>query len=404
MTGGRAEFVVGPPQAGERLDRALAALAGVARAQAQRWIEDERVRVNGALARASLKLAEGDRVLADPPEAAPSVLAAEPIALTLLQLATQHRYAVIEMGMNHAGEISKLVQIAEPDIVVCTMVGRSHIEFFGTVEKIAAAKEEIYETASAKATRIYNLDDKMTVKMYEKALKKFNQSPVLTFSSQNAVADVHFKIENFSLKELHIKGFISGESGEARVPVFGKHNLTNLLAAATLSLAAGLDPQEIWQGLTKCKTNWGRNQWLETKHGVQILFDAYNANPDSMKALLNNLEGIKIAGKKIGVFGQMGELGNLSKELHEQLGEMIGQSDMNEVFFYGADCEAFKAGIKRTNSAMKLMAQGSYSEDLGKKLKSLAVNGDLVIVKGSRSAKMEKIILPLEPIGFSEKY
>ena len=84
MTGGRAEFVVGPPQAGERLDRALAALAGVARAQAQRWIEDERVRVNGALARASLKLAEGDRVLADPPEAAPSVLAAEPIALTLL--------------------------------------------------------------------------------------------------------------------------------------------------------------------------------------------------------------------------------------------------------------------------------------------------------------------------------
>ncbi len=326
------------------------------------------------------------------------------VPLTLLQIEKNHEFAVIEMGMNHAGEIADLVKIAEPDIVTCTMVGRSHIEFFGTIEKIAAAKEEIYETASAKSTRVYNLDDKMTLKMYEKGLKKFTESQVLTFSSENAAADVYFKIESLSLKEIHIKGSISGETGEVRVPVFGRHNLTNLLAASALSLAAGLDPQEIWHGLAKCKTNWGRNQWLETRQGVQILFDAYNANPDSMKALLNNLEGIKVAGKTIGVFGQMGELGKLSAELHEQLGELIGGSDLNEVLFYGADFKSFTAGIKKTNPSMKLTVQESYNETLAEKLKSIAASGDLVIVKGSRSAKMEKIILPLEPIGFSEKY
>ncbi len=326
------------------------------------------------------------------------------VPLTLLQIEKNHEFAVVEMGMNHAGEITDLVKIAVPDIVTCTMVGRSHIEFFGTIEKIAAAKEEIYETANEKATRVYNLDDKMTFKMYEKAVKKFTNSRILTFSSEDKSADVYFKIENLSLKEIHLKGSISGESGEARVPVFGRHNLTNLLAASALSLAAGLDPQEIWQGLAKCKTNWGRNQWLETKHGVQILFDAYNANPDSMKALLNNLEGIKIPGKKIGVFGQMGELGTLSAELHEQLGELIGRSALSEVLFYGVDFKSFSAGIKKANPAMKLTVQENYNETFAEKLKSLTAQGDLVIVKGSRSAKMEKVILPLEPIGFSEKY
>lgn len=325
------------------------------------------------------------------------------VPLTLLQIEKSHEFAVVEMGMNHAGEITELVKIAEPDITVCTMVGRAHIEYFGSIEKIAEAKEEIYEAASPQATRVYNLDDKMTYGMYERALKKFNQSRILTFSSTNATADVCFKIESINLKEIHVKGYIAGEPGQARVAVFGKHNLTNLLAAATLCLAAGLDPQEIWQGLSKCKTNWGRNQWLENQSGVQIIFDAYNANPDSMAALLANLEGLKAEGKKIGVFAQMGELGALSTELHQQLGERVGQSDFDEVFFYGADCKSFGDGVKKINSKLKLNLQEDYTPDFSTKLKSLVHKGDLVVVKGSRHNKMERMILPLEPIGFSEK-
>ncbi|MEK6773726.1 MAG: UDP-N-acetylmuramoyl-tripeptide--D-alanyl-D-alanine ligase [Bdellovibrionota bacterium] len=343
------------------------------------------------------------------------------VPLTLLQLERSHEFAVVEMGMNHAGEITELVKIAEPDIVVCTMVGRAHIEYFGSIEKIAEAKEEIYEAASFGATRVYNLDDVMTAKMYEKAMKKFSGNggsidgdvggSILTFSIENATADVYFKIQKLSLHEMHLKGYIAGEPGEAHVSVFGKHNLTNLLAAATLSLAAGLDPQEIWQGLGKCKTNWGRNQWLKTKSGIEIIFDAYNANPDSMTALLANLSDLQWGGsgsgagggKKIGVFAQMGELGKLSAELHQKLGAEIGGSIFDEVFFYGEDHEAFRKGLLRANSKMKLHCQVGFDSALALRLKETAGQGDLVVVKGSRSNEMEKMILPLEPIGFTEK-
>lgn len=325
------------------------------------------------------------------------------VPLTLLQLEPSHQFAIVEMGMNHAGELTELVKMAEPNIVVCTVVGRAHIEFFGTREKIGEAKEEIYEAASSETTRVYNLDDDLTAKMHSKALQKFSQSRVLTFSSENAMADVHLKIISLGLQEMHLKGYIAGQPGEVRVPVFGKHNLTNLLAAATLSLAAGLDPEEIWQGLARCKTNWGRNQWLETKSGAQIIFDAYNANPDSMNALLDNLSDLKWNGRKIGVFAQMGELGHLSTELHEKLGEEVSHSMFDEVFFYGVDHEAFAAGFKRSQKSPKLQSQKEFTPELALALKKSVGPKDLVVVKGSRSNKMEKMILPLEPIGFSEK-
>lgn len=325
------------------------------------------------------------------------------VPLTLLQLEHSHEFAVVEMGMNHAGEITELVKIAEPNIVICTMVGRAHIEYFGTREKIAEAKEEIYESAAPTAVRIYNLDDDMTIRMHEKALNKFSQSRILTFSSENAMADVHLKIVNLGLREIHLKGYIAGEAGEIKVPVFGKHNLVNLMAAAACSLAAGLDPEEIWQGLGHCKTNWGRNQWLETGVGAQIIFDAYNANPDSMTALLENLADIEWKGRRIGVFSQMAELGELSRNLHEKLGEQVGRAGLNEVFFYGKDHKAFCAGVARVNPGLKMHAQAEFTNDLAAELKSVAGADDLIVVKGSRSNKMERMILPLEPVGFSEK-
>lgn len=325
------------------------------------------------------------------------------VPLTLMQLEPFHEFAVVEMGMNHFGEITQLVGIAEPNVVVCTMVGRAHIEFFGSIEKIAEAKEEIYNASTAQATRVYNLDDAMTAKMHERALKKFSQARLLTFSAENATADVHLKIVELGLQEMRLKGYISGEAGDVKVPVFGKHNLTNLMAAATLSLAAGLDPEEIWQGLGRCKTNWGRNQWLQTRGGVQIIFDAYNANPDSMSALLSNLAEVQWKGRRIGVFAQMGELGNLSAELHEKLGEQVARSGFDEVFFYGNDHKDFIKGVTHVNSKLKVKAQAGFTEDLALQLKNTVGPADLVVVKGSRSNKMEKMILPLEPIGFNEK-
>lgn len=264
------------------------------------------------------------------------------VPFTLLQLDPQKQVAVVEMGMNHAGEITELVHIAEPDVVVCTMVGRAHVEFFGSIEKIAEAKEEIYNAASEKALRIYNLDNPQTQAMHQKAIGKYSSEKILTFSSLNPRADVFFEIARMSMKEIEIKGHIQGITGSAKVEVFGAQNLTNLMAAATLALSIGMTAQEIWQGLSACKTNWGRNQLVHLKSGAQMIFDAYNANPDSMKALIENVSLLQVNGKKVGVFGQMREMGTASPSLHEELGLRVAQAGFDKVYFVGEDQESFK--------------------------------------------------------------
>lgn len=325
------------------------------------------------------------------------------VPFTLLQLDPEKEIAVVEMGMNHAGEITDLVRIAEPDIVMCTMVGRAHIEYFGTVDAIAAAKEEIYEAAKPEATRIYNLENEWTRKMHAKASHRFPKAKVLTFSSENSKADVHLKITELTMRDLEVEGHFQGHAGKIRVPVFGAQNLTNLMAAGAAALAAGLKPAEVWQGLAHCRTAWGRNQFVNLKSGAEMIFDAYNANPDSMRALLENMKLLKNEGRKIGVFGQMRELGNQSPELHQEIGEKAGASGFNEIYFIGEDASAFAAGVKKAGFAGDLKTDRDYSDGLGRSLAQNLRSGDVVVVKGSRGTKLERFVIPCEPLDFGNK-
>lgn len=325
------------------------------------------------------------------------------VPFTLLQLDPNKEVAVVEMGMNHAGELTELVHIAEPDVVVCTMVGRAHVEFFGTIEKIAEAKEEIYNAASDTAVRIYNLDNTQTHNMYVRGREKFPQSKILTFSAEDPRADVHLMISSMNMHELAIKGTIAGFAGTARVQVFGAQNLTNLMAAATLGLAVGMTPEQVWAGLPHCKTNWGRNQLVHLKSGAQMIFDAYNANPDSMKALIDNVKLLTVPGKKIGVFGQMREMGSASADLHRELGERVGLAGFDKVYFIGDDAEAFTQGLKAANFKNPENIQKDYTEEAGKDLAQSLKNGDIAVVKASRGTKLERFVYPCEPLDFSEK-
>jgi UDP-N-acetylmuramoyl-tripeptide--D-alanyl-D-alanine ligase len=323
------------------------------------------------------------------------------VPLTLLQLDPQKEIAVVEMGMNHAGEITELVKIAEPDIVCCTMVGRAHIEHFGTIEKIAEAKEEIYETASPTSTRVYNLDNPLTRKMYEKAQRRFPQARLVTFSSQDPKADVYLKLEAMGLQSLKVAGHIEDEDGEVVVPVFGAQNLTNLMAAAAIGIAAGLDPEQVWTGLGHCKTIWGRNQLLELKSGAQMIFDGYNANPDSMKALLDNVKILTIKGRKIGVFGEMLEMGSLASSLHEELGELVGKTGFDKVYFIGASHEAFEKGLKKSGYKNVFNIAKDFKDETAREFANNLRPGDMAMVKGSRGMKLERFVLPCEPKDFS---
>ncbi|UOF01033.1 UDP-N-acetylmuramoyl-tripeptide--D-alanyl-D-alanine ligase [Bdellovibrio reynosensis] len=325
------------------------------------------------------------------------------VPFTLLQLPPTKDVAIVEMGMNHAGEITELVKIAEPDVVVCTMVGRAHMEFFGSIEKVAEAKEEIYEAASTNTLRVYNLDNAQTHNMFVKASEKYPKEKLITFSSEDPRADVHFVISSMSMTELTIKGKIKGKEGAARVQVFGAQNLTNLMAAASVALAAGLTPEQIWNGLPQCKTNWGRNQLVHLKSGAQMIFDAYNANPDSMKALIDNMKLLSVPGKKVGVFGQMRELGNESAALHEELGTWVGSAGFDKVYFIGDDFSAFKNGLSKSGFSKPASVEKDFQESSGKDLAELLREGDIAVVKASRGTKLERFVYPCEPLDFGEK-
>lgn len=324
------------------------------------------------------------------------------VPLNLLEMPIDTEVAVVEMGMNHAGEITELVKIAEPNIVVCTMVGRAHIEFFGSIEKIAEAKEEIYLAANSNSVRIYNLDNSQTKKMYDKALKEFSKDKILSFS-ENQTANVQMKITQMTMSSLTLEGQINQVSGKAVVNVFGHQNLTNLMAAAAVGLATGMTPTQIWKALESCKTTWGRNQLVHLRNGAEIIFDGYNANPDSMRALIENMSLLTTSGKKIGVFGQMRELGGLSKQLHTEVAELIGRSKLDSIYFVGEDAESFKKGIENSNFKGNINIQTEFTDQIAKKLSTEIQKGDIVLIKGSRGMKLERFVFACEPLDFEAK-
>lgn len=324
------------------------------------------------------------------------------VPLTLLQIPTDAAFAVVEMGMNHAGEIRELVKIADPDVVVCTMVGRAHMEYFGTQKKIAEAKAEIYMDSREDTTRVFNQDQDLTFDMMYPIAKKYPASRMLSFSELNKDADVFFKIDEISASGLKISGNIAANWGAATVPIFGKHNLTNLLAAANLAFAVGMPAEKIWQALPACKSTWGRNQFVESAIGVKILFDGYNANPDSMKALLENMLLLKTEGQKIGVFGQMKELGAEAPEMHRELAIAASMSGYDFIYFIGENFQDFEAGLKHTDFK-NYKVDADLTESMGQHFVTHIRSGDLITIKGSRGAKTERFVELCDPINWEKK-
>jgi UDP-N-acetylmuramoyl-tripeptide--D-alanyl-D-alanine ligase len=325
------------------------------------------------------------------------------VPMTLLGIPQDAEFAVVEMGMNHAGEITELVKVAKPDVVVCTMVGTAHIEFFGTQKKIAEAKSEIYLESEPYTTRVFNQDQDLTFDMMYPVARKYPDSRMLSFSERHNEADVYFKIEELRMKEMKISGIIAGVKGEATVAVFGKHNLTNLMAAATLAHACKMPPEKIWAALKACKTAWGRNQFIETTSQAEILFDGYNASPDSMRALLENVPLLSNSGKKIGVFGQMKEQGSASQQVHTEIGELVGKSGLAQIYFIGEDHASFKIGLEKSGYKGEQLIAPDFNEEMGRRLENSISAGDVILIKGSRGAKTERFIPYCKPLNWVAK-
>ena len=312
------------------------------------------------------------------------------VPLTLLELRPHHKLAIVEMGMNHAGEIDLLTKIALPDIVIVTNVGRAHIEFFDSIDGIAQAKEEIYEAAPKGATRIYNLDSQYTATMRARAP---GGCKILTFSSYARDVDVSFKERVLTLDYVEIQGVIGKDPGQVKIPSFGRQQVSNAMAASCVALACGLDAPLIWKGLSLCKSGWGRGQVVDLESGAKLLFDAYNSNPDSVAALLENFAKLSCRGKKYIVFGDMLELGEQSKLLHTQMGEMIADVGVEGVLLIGARARDVENGLKSRGFRKTIVVSETYEEKLATSFGAVLETGDMVVVKGSRGMHLERVIL-----------
>ena len=300
------------------------------------------------------------------------------VPLTLLKLRQQHKFAVVEMGMNHRGEMAYLSGLAKPNIAVITNAAHAHLEGLGSVEQVAHAKGEIFGGLHEDGIAVINADDPYCRLWRDRAVPH----QVMTFALENS-ADVtadYQTIESGSLVSMKTK---EGEI-EMRLPLLGKHNVMNAVTAATASLAGGASLGDIQRGLEKLTAIAGR---LEVKTGIsgaRILDDTYNANPDSVTAGLEVLR--EANGEKVLVLGDMAELGEASEDIHRRVGELARRIGVSRLFTVGPLSRHAAAAFGKSGRHFK-----GHAEAVDALLDVL--HGDMtVLVKGSRSMHMEKVV------------
>ncbi|HEY0940821.1 MAG TPA: UDP-N-acetylmuramoyl-tripeptide--D-alanyl-D-alanine ligase [Steroidobacter sp.] len=304
------------------------------------------------------------------------------VPLTLLQLTAEHRYAVIEMGASHLGEIAHLASLAEPTIGIVTNAGAAHLEGFGSLQGVANGKGELFQSLPTEGVAVINADDK-----YASLWRDMRTADrVLTFGFEQPADFVAHKVRE-----------VSGETGfridfdlvtpdgtlPATIPLAGLHNLRNALGAAAAARAAGTEVAQIVSGLAAMKTVAGRLELKPAINGAFIVDDSYNANPSSLKAGLDAMRAF--GGKRWLVLGEMRELGDASNELHAEVGRYARQAGIERLLAVGEGAhfavEAFGPG-------------GQWFADVDaliRDARSSLTTGVAVLIKGSRSNRLERV-------------
>jgi UDP-N-acetylmuramoyl-tripeptide--D-alanyl-D-alanine ligase len=276
-------------------------------------------------------------------------------------------------------------------------VGRAHIGELGSQAKVAEAKEEIY-LACPKAIHVFNMDNEWTIRMQSRS-----HSQQICFSAFRNDVDVHFRAQRLSIDGLDIIGQIRDTSGHTWVHVLGRQNTGNLMCAASLALTVGVAPETIWKALANIKdTAWGRNQVVPLTNGARLLFDAYNANPDSMTALLKNLYEMDLRGRKFLVIGDMKELGQFTAAAHEEAGARAASVGFEGIWYVGENSKSFMRGMEKVGKPKMFISSPGCDPKIANEFAANLKAGDIVAVKGSRSMQLEKAVenWPLEtPLG-----
>lgn len=306
--------------------------------------------------------------------------------LTLLRLRPEHRYAVIEIGMNRPGEIAALSAIAGPDVAVVTNAGHAHLEGLGTTGAVAVEKGQIYHALRAGGVAVINADQP-----YAQAWRRAWGGRVITYGLE-APADVSARFAlTASGSNMSVSGPFDGSPLAMTLSVLGRHNVANATAAAAVALACDVPPPAIIAGLEAMRPVHGRLESQAGLHGMQLIDDTYNANPDSARAAIDVLANV--SGERFFVLGDMAELGPQAARLHEELGTEAVAAGLEHIWTIGALAAHASAAAGH---------RGRHHEDFGSLIHHLqqAAHPDcVVLIKGSRKMGMERVVSALREEG-----
>jgi len=319
------------------------------------------------------------------------------LPLTLLSREDDQRAAIVEVGMNHRGEIARLGAIAEPNVAVITNIGTAHIEYLGSQDEIALEKGDLIEALRPDGIAVVNADD-------ERARAQGARAPgrVVTFGREEKADVMAEEVRFVSDGAFAFRLVTPVGTAALRVRGLAETSVINALAAAAAAMATGAPIEQLAAGLERHDFVPGRMACRTLPSGVHLIDDSYNANPQSMRSALESLARLKEKGRSFAVLGDMGELGEAADSAHRDAGRLAAELDTDFLFALGERSAlmvdaAVEAGMPADNAQL--------SRDHGqiaRQLADLLRHDDWVLVKGSRAMQMERVIEALDTDGQGE--
>ncbi|CCI81273.1 UDP-N-acetylmuramoyl-tripeptide--D-alanyl-D-alanine ligase [Lactobacillus hominis] len=309
------------------------------------------------------------------------------VPVTILEMKPSTEILVLEMGMDRPGQLHHLSSLVKPDVCVITMIGEAHIEFFGTRDKIADAKMEITDFLKADGKFIYNGDEPL---LAERAKKIKQSKSTFGFEEDDTVYATEWK------SYMHHASFKINNSDEKfTIPMIGKHNVSNAMAAISVGRHFHESDEEIAQALSKFTPTANRMQWKKGDVGEAIMDDVYNSNPTAAKAVLTSFGQVKIkeGGRRIAVLGDMLELGDAAPQLHASLASALDPTIIDEVYLYGPEMKNLADALTTKYSKNNIHYYPQESMDrMIEDLKNDIKQDDIVMLKGSHGMHLEKVL------------
>ena len=309
------------------------------------------------------------------------------LPLSLLELTMRPEIAVVELGMNHAGEIRRLIELCEPEVRVWTNVGDAHVGYFGSVEAIADAKAEVLERADRTTRLVANADDAL-VMAHADRFPGITTTFGITESADVRAVDV----EDDGVRGTTARLETPVGAVPLRVPLAGRGPLLNVLAAAAVALAFDVPLDQIASRAATLTAAPRRGQVVELGRGVTLVDDSYNSSPAALSRALDALAATTPEGRRVAALGEMRELGDLSIALHEESGRRVVAAGVDRLIAVGGDsASALADAAIAAGLASEKVSYFTTSTDAADAISAFLTAGDVVLVKGSRGTRMDVV-------------